>query len=150
MENIRPPAVDDYTARWDSLSAFEKLCWGWQYENRRMRRSAGLQARFEDITASYELFNRQILAPLGLFIPERLWRSSVDQPENKTKSFLVAPWEDWTREQQRQFEEICGEEMTQYGYSVRTRRIRAFRTGYVQGVGNHKPAAPGECHNQEQ
>jgi hypothetical protein len=120
---ITPPIDDEYTARWHELSDFEKVCWGWQAENRFMRLNTELRARFEDITTSYELFSQQILKTLGLLIEEKTWLASLRVPMNQTKNHLMEPWKHWTREQKIQFITICSREMSHYGYEVREAHI---------------------------
>lgn len=139
---MQPPVIDEYTARWEHLSAFEKVCWGWQYENRLLRTCTSLRARVEDITASYGLFCDQILKPLGLFLPEPVWKKSLSMPVNATKQFSIGPWETWTPEEQRIFRMICGAEMNRYGYS-----LDAPETALPDGAGveNWSPAAVNLC-----
>jgi len=113
---LKPPIIDEHTARWDKLTEFEKVCWGWQCENRLMREHMPLHARFEDIVSSYELFAQQILEPLGLNIEKRVWESAVQRPANETKRYAVESWNDWPREQKDRFIRMCGKEMKKYGY----------------------------------
>lgn len=139
---MQPPVIDEYTARWEHLSAFEKVCWGWQYENRLLRTCTSLRARVEDITASYALFREQILMPLGLFLPELVWKESRSTPVNATKHFSIGPWEAWTSEEQRIFRMICGAEMTSCGYS-----LDAPETALPEfaAAGNWSPVAVNRC-----
>ncbi len=117
-DKITPPILDKFSSQWHTLTAFEKICWGWKAENQFMRENTKLRARFEDITASYPLFSQQILRPLGLSLKEELWRQTVRRPVNATKKYVVGSWDDWTDEQQQQFTSICGSEMQEYGYEI--------------------------------
>jgi hypothetical protein len=99
------------------LTRFEKICWSWKAENKYMRENTDIRARFEDITTSFELFNAQILVPLGLELDKRVWEQSIGS-KNKTGKFIMGLWEDWSQEERDIFERICGEEMTEYGYDI--------------------------------
>jgi hypothetical protein len=116
--DFQPPAVDEYTERWNELSEFEKICWLWQWENGYMRQHINQRARFEDIISSYTLFRNQILEPLGLALKESVWQVSIRQPENATKTYAISTWDDWMPAQQAQFIRICGQEMRAYGYEI--------------------------------
>ncbi len=107
-----------FTARWDELSPFEKLCWGWQAENRYMREHADASVRLEDITESYDLFQQLILQPLAVSVGRTHWEEAVEIPLNATKTYSVQTWEQWPARQQALFADICGDEMRRYGYTV--------------------------------
>ena len=116
--SLRPPVLDEYTARWEDLTLFERVCWGWQGENRYMREHTILRARLEDITSSYDLFRQQILEPLSLFVDEEVWDKVSKNPTNVTKKYTVNPWSEWTSVEREQFIRICGAEMRAYGYDL--------------------------------
>jgi len=117
-DKIVPPALDAYASRWHTLSAFEKVCWGWQAENQFMRENTAWCAKFEDITRSYELLSSQVLAPLGLSLKKELWERSVQTPLNATQQYSFGAWKTWTQEQQDIFLRMCSTEMLAYGYCL--------------------------------
>jgi hypothetical protein len=116
--DFRPPIIDEYSAKWFELTEFEKTCWLWQWENKFMRQHIDQTARFEDIVSSYELFEKQILEPLGLDLGETIWKTQVESPKNVSSKYNLGKWDDWTSEQKGQFYKICGKEMTHYGYEI--------------------------------
>lgn len=113
-----PPAVDDYSARWASLTEFEKCCWVWQWSNRDLRRLIGGTVRFEDMLSSYRILSQSVLEPLGVSVSADTWRESVTRPTNTTSKHSMGKWESWTDEQRHTFCEICGDEMQIYNYPL--------------------------------
>jgi hypothetical protein len=116
--DFRPPIVDEYSKRWEVLPEFEKTCWIWQWENAYMRQHITHCARFEDITSSYDLFNKQILKPLDLDLRENVWKKEANRPQNVSLKYVLGKWDQWTSEQKEQFAHICGKEMEHYGYEI--------------------------------
>jgi hypothetical protein len=116
--SLRPPVLDEYTARWEDLTLFERVCWGWQGENRYMREHIILRARLEDITSSYDLLRQQILEPLGLFVDKQFWNNATKKPTNVTRKYTVSPWSEWTSVEREQFIRICGAEMSACRYDL--------------------------------
>ena len=116
--DFSPPVVDEYSSRWADLSEFEKACWVWQCENKHMREKVGATVRFEDILSSYKSFCTFVTEPLGLSVQETLWQKSVNRPRNVTVNHKLGHWSEWTSEQRRQFEAICGDEMREYDYPL--------------------------------
>jgi hypothetical protein len=116
--DFRPPKVDRFSERWEELSEFEKTCWVWQWENQYMRQHIDQCARFEDITSSYEFFEKQILEPLDLDLRENAWKTEAKRPQNVSSKYALGKWDQWTSEQKDQFAHICGEEMEHYGYEI--------------------------------
>ena len=102
---------------WTEMSEFEKACWAWKEENTYMRKQLPHLARLEDITSSYNAFQMQVLEPLDLFLSEQDWEKYADTKVNESKKNKVRLDEEWTEEQQRIFESICGDEMKALGYS---------------------------------
>jgi hypothetical protein len=74
--------------------------------------------RFEDLIASFDQFAEHLLRPLGIDVPFTVWREQVSQPKNVSKSRNFPRWDDWSPEQKRKFETICGAVMTDLGYAI--------------------------------
>ncbi|MEN8169042.1 MAG: hypothetical protein ABFS08_02320 [Pseudomonadota bacterium] len=102
--------------KWGTMSEFEKACWAWKEENENMRTQITNLARLEDITSSYKAFKVQVLDPLGLSLSEPKWLMYADKKVNESKNNRTRLDEEWTEEQNKIFESICGEEMKALGY----------------------------------
>ncbi len=116
--SLRPPELDSWTARWDELSEFEQVCWGWQFENAWLRRHIPLYVRFEDILTSFDAFEKGVLEPLGLSIERSAWERSAERPRNTSETFSIPHWSAWPPEMAQQFRAICEPEMQAYGYAL--------------------------------
>lgn len=101
---------------WDAMSEFEKACWVWKEENECMRKQISNLARLEDITSSYKAFQMQVLEPLDLFFSETDWAACAGTKVNKSKKNRAQLGEEWTEEQKKIFDSICGDEMKTLGY----------------------------------
>ena len=108
---IQPEASDPWHDRWSKMDRFERICWYWQEENRRLRVAIGKPVHFERILSSYAYLCEEVLGPCGIELEEPVWRSAVNSPQNVTPRHQMPKWDDWTPQQQRTFREICGEEM---------------------------------------
>jgi hypothetical protein len=115
--SIHPNSNDPWKDRWHDMDRFARICWFWQEENRRLRTSIGRTVQFEKILSSYEYFSREILEPCGIHIDEDVWLAAIATPQNISREFSMPKWGQWTSEQQKNFREICGEEMEKCGYS---------------------------------
>ncbi len=116
--NFVPPPIDEYAARWESLTEFEKSCWAWSWSNRDLRNLVGTTVRFEDLLASYDDFSEYVLKPLGIDVSAKIWEESVRRPANRTSNYLMGKWDTWTEEERHTFCEICGDEMLRNGYAL--------------------------------
>ncbi|WP_146430923.1 hypothetical protein [Blastopirellula retiformator] len=83
-----------------------------------MREQIGESIRFEDLLTSYWAFSDSILKPLGLMLSEEQWRVASESPINETRGEKAAEYEEWSKQDKDFFWEVCGEEMTLYGYST--------------------------------
>lgn len=113
---VRGDRVGDLSgAEWASLSRFEKVCWSWTWKNRRIERQ--LRDRPHLFVRTHELRDRiqEIASFVGL--PEAelvVGRSNArgvgsEGHPNAVKRIQSAA--DWTPEQHRQFERLCGAAM---------------------------------------
>lgn len=113
---IFPPPNDPYSDKWQHLTRFERLCWQWQFENRFMRQHIPTQNRlyFELLSKDYDYFKTHLLDPLGLQISANVWQDYVNTPKNESAVYRMPHHTQWTPEDKRRFEQICGEEMAMY------------------------------------
>jgi hypothetical protein len=133
---IVPPDGDPWSERWSDLSRFQRLCWYWTHTNEHLTSTIASRVRFEDLLRDYELFRNEILQPIGLEIPQTVWRAEIDHPRNTSRgyrlrlavrrllrgrerlpSFKPLPhWSEWDEAPTEQFWEICGDTMRRCGY----------------------------------
>jgi len=121
-------ADDPYSARWEKLSRFEKLCWAWKKLNEYAlggisKNSSARLFHFEKIFSAeerYEVLDELMAYATSLpnIDPTKLgktdgWlKKKVHQSSNR-----FPRWQEWTKEQRGQFEEICGSLMNELGYN---------------------------------
>ena len=109
-------------SKWMGLSRFERYCWIWDFKNRFIGQLAEseipyLRTFFEDFFGGPEPLARfnEMLAFLGLEraigIEDRFQR-----PVNPAKGKSFPKWQNWSAQQCRQIQLICGETMHTYGY----------------------------------
>ena len=115
--SMHPIASDPWSKKWSKMDRFARICWYWQEENSRLRKAIGRTVQFEKILSNYEYFSSEVLTPCGIQIDEKAWHTAVASPRNVTREFSMPKWDGWTSEQRNTFQEICGEEMANCGYS---------------------------------
>jgi len=118
---------DEYASQWDGFSRFEKLCWAWSRLNEYALSTISKNPharlyRFENIFLDknrYQSFND--LVSFAVSLPgieiQRLGSINgwLEQKIHQSSSQFPA-WEQWTVNQKRKFEEICGTQMEKLGY----------------------------------
>ncbi len=117
---LKPPKDDPYASEWPSMSVFERVCWLWQHDNRRLRESTDITIQFEKILSDYSYFKTRLLDSLNLKIDRETWASYISTPVNVTPEKNRPHWQNWSKEEMEKFHEICGEEMRKNGYSSYT------------------------------
>jgi hypothetical protein len=117
-KGIRPHAEDRWSAEWDKMDRFARLCWYWQVENTYLRKAVGSTVQFEQLLASYDYFRERLLAPCGLELPRSEWQNAVYVPVNATAKHRIGRWEEWSDARKATFLAICGEEMALNGYDL--------------------------------
>lgn len=115
---VHPKAEDPWRGRWSDMDRFERICWGWMDDNRRLRQAIGRPIQFEKYLTDFEYFRREIASPLGIEMTQEKWQAHISKPRNITDKFTFPNWEDWSKDQQKTFLAICGEEMKLNGYSI--------------------------------
>jgi hypothetical protein len=114
---VHPAESDPWKPRWDKMDRFARICWYWQEENSRLRMAIGKTIHFEKILSDYEYFSGEVLEPCHIYIDNKTWEAAVHSPQNTTSRFSMPKWDQWTPDQQKTFREICGNEMSECGYT---------------------------------
>ncbi len=110
--------------QWLRLDSFERFCWIWDFKNRYLARLCNadlpyLLIRFEDLVE--EPTRQQTLETLGEFIGAPLVSRPADLPSlprNNTSTRRFPHWRHWSEKQCKQLHQICGEQMSLYGYGL--------------------------------
>ncbi len=116
---IKPLMDDPCHERWDSMSRFEKICWSWADANRLLILTVRPEYRLqlERLSTDYEYCMDRLLEPLGIELSPAQWREHVSRKSrNASSSYAFPSWNEWTREQQQSFQDICGDTMEELGY----------------------------------
>lgn len=123
---IGDPALQ---ARWPGLSPFEKTCWYWRTVYRTIGASLSHLEharlfRFEDLFLSEERGERlrELLDFITVF-PDRTFPYRFDPGVLDRKVHASSPkgrldWRQWTPEQAKAMDAICGPEMRAHGYGL--------------------------------
>lgn len=124
---------DEYSAIWQDLSWFEKLCWAWRtlngYALKTVDRNGDARVfRFEDIFKSGRRYDH--LAELVHFVtdlpgvepvPSEALEGWLDRGIHGSSGDFPA-WDDWSIEQQETFLAMCGPLMEKLGYRLNDHR----------------------------
>lgn len=132
---IVPKNEDPFSSNWVQSTRLEKICWYWNETVTNLQRTVKRTIRLEDILEDYDSFCRGVLDPLGLNVPEDVWRQATKRPTNKTGTpvteRLRSVWyglrgrerpqskfrfPGWDRQSSAVFDRICGEAMRTFGY----------------------------------
>jgi len=120
---------DTYTDKWNYMTRFEKLCWAWarlnEYALDTFSGNPHVRVfRFEEIFMGKAKYD--VLMEMLTFATSLPGVSSADvgtvqgwleQKIHKSSEGFPA-WENWTNEQKRQFEHICGPLMEKLRYPI--------------------------------
>ncbi len=92
---------------------FEKLCWLWNWENRRTLSQGVEPIILERLLKDWAYFN----SFFGfLKIDKRVWDNERNIKQNASPAYALPEYEDWTSEQKAIFNKRCGCLMKQLGY----------------------------------
>ncbi len=119
---------DPYSSQWQNIDRFEKICWYWNKYNELIERNiendvSYIRVSFEDLFKRKDVseWNRMIefmeLQPYkekNLDVVEYM----LEQKSNDVKKFKIGKYQDWSDDQKKILEEICGERMKNYGYQI--------------------------------
>lgn len=107
--------------KWESMDIIMRGAWVWYNENCRIERAIEngenyMLIRFEDI---FETWNQTAFLQLKEFLEIQDLSSELflnANRINRTQSFLVPPYNDWTEEQRTFFHSLTDSLATKYGY----------------------------------
>lgn len=123
-----PPSKDDpLRDEWHTLSRFQKLCWQWVRRNESIREAVDTFVTLEELLSDYTYFRTNVTDPLELHVSRETWHEATHRPTNTTKEYAIPHWSEWSAERVRQFQDICGELMDDFGYGTEPRWRRKCR-----------------------
>jgi len=119
---------DEYASQWDALSRFEQLCWAWSRLNRYALNTISENPyariyKFESIFLAKNRYqNLDDLVSFAVSLPGvagELGTTNgwLEQKIHQSSSQFPG-WEQWTKDQQHKFDEICGPQMEKLGYQA--------------------------------
>ncbi|MDZ7804401.1 hypothetical protein [Thiohalophilus sp.] len=118
---IKPLPGDEYSDDWEKMSRFEKICWSWRETNEFLMQyiPESHWLKLEGITSDYDYFTEHFARNVGVDMSYETWVSLVNKKsKNATSSYKFPAWKDWSEEQKKAFERICGETMFRLGYEI--------------------------------
>jgi hypothetical protein len=131
FRRLDPALVGDekYVDRWRHMSDFQKVCWTWRATYEAVAASVENDPcarlfRYEDFFLSAD--RTALVANLLNFITDfegrtyswQLLPDSFDRRINTADRARFPDWRDWTEEQARQLDEICGPLMRRFDYGT--------------------------------
>jgi hypothetical protein len=116
---LQPRPDDLHYDLWPAYSRFEKLCWMWMDSYRIL--FAGIPeanvVQMENLVRDYDYFHENLLQPLMFDLPADIWQETVGtKSRNSSQVYEMPHWSQWSEEQQKSFERICGDVMTKLSY----------------------------------
>lgn len=113
-----PQRDNPYFSRWDKMSPLQKNAWIWDYRNRKALEGLSMVpekqkiiVKAEDINSHRTINSVEVFS--GINIREK---ELADRRWNANPSFDFPPKEEWTDNQNSEFDEIAGEMMRFFGY----------------------------------
>jgi hypothetical protein len=112
-----PLRTDRYYGQWSSFSPIEKNAWIWTWRNRKALEGLRLlPAKQKFILRIEDMQKKETLDLLELFAG-KFEREKAEERHNANPDFSLAPKEEWTEYQQKEFDAIAGEMMNFFGYA---------------------------------
>ena len=124
---LTPDPKDKYYKKWNSMSRFEKICWAWVKINKSALE--GLKKNpnaklfyFEDIFNSNQKYeNLKKLVDFATFFSDfkvnyKTIDDKLEKKVNMPNEYKFPIWKNWSNEQKKQFNAICGPLMSKLGY----------------------------------
>jgi len=118
---LSPNKGEEYYAEWERMSRFEKVCWFWMDSQKAVLKyiPAADSVMLESVASDYRYFTEQLCKKLGLNVPQEIWGNIVTRrSKNSTRKYVFPEWNDWSVEEKKSFERICGPTMRLFGYSI--------------------------------
>jgi len=114
---IYPSPDDDFIQHWKEHSRFEKICWLWISDNEYLRNNVHHLVQFENLISDYDYFKEALTDYLGIpTIDPDTWNKGIRKTMNQTPAHSFPSFKDWSDDEKKIFERICGEEMVLLGY----------------------------------
>jgi len=131
-KRLTPAMIGDveWADKWDSMDAFERLCWDWKVINGALSSFAEKDEhtrlyRFEDLFMTDDDSKMRELIDFVATHDGRKYETRFDRELWGTKvnnrGDKVARWHAWTPEQAAQLEAHCGALMERFGYGMESR-----------------------------
>jgi len=118
---LSPLQGDPYLSEWPKMSRFEKICWSLNnaHEFLMCHIPEKRWLQLEQLTSDFDYFTERFSKYLGIEIPYETWQASVSRKSrNASKTYDLPEWQEWSTEQKKSFERICGETMIKLGYTI--------------------------------
>ena len=75
--------------------------------------------QLELLATDYQYCKDRFLSFLGISLTYDCWKSVVsEKSRNATRSYQFPSWENWSDDQRKSFQSICGETMSKLGYML--------------------------------
>ncbi len=132
---IVPHNSDAYARKWQHMDRFAKICWYWNHSNTQLADTTPNSIHMESILDDYEALSEHILQPFGLQLDKAVWQNEVSRPANtrtryrcrrilrglsgrasRAHHMKLPAFPQWSTEQKKIFDEICGGTMERLGY----------------------------------
>ncbi len=117
--NIEPLEGDPYFERWKDMTRFEKVCWSWMDTNEflMLHIPTDQWLQLEMLASNYNYCKELLLEPLGINLSYENWQSHFSKKsKNATRTYAFPAWDEWTGDQRKIFESMCGDTMAKLGY----------------------------------
>jgi len=114
-------AADEYYDKWNKMTRFEKVCWFWQ------KRISIISNDIKDIpnviTVKFDdIFNKDKNYPgiktifdfIGIELDDDQYLDKIERRANVTQEYAIPPWQSWSEEMKKKFDEIAGIQMSNY------------------------------------
>ncbi len=109
--------------KWNSFSKFEKNCWYWEYYNRLIRDGLQKLPKEKWMKVKLEELNECIPNIISFLDIETSPGSFSVTKDNIAKQPLISV-NSWSKDERKQFENICGEMMTELNYEFHTANLK--------------------------
>jgi hypothetical protein len=106
---------DPFRSELPHFDDFSLTCWIWQRDCKAQAAAIPAWIDFEQMTSSAAYVHDQIVAPLGLDLPEETIARRLEAPVNATGRHVLDGWRAWSDAQHREFWRLCGAVMREHG-----------------------------------
>jgi hypothetical protein len=120
VKSLYSPPSNINTEQWDAWSRFEKVCYLWGNDNKRLHQQVEQYFKLEDLTQNFEVFQQFLSFLIGGAnrVDYHVWEERVSRPMNKTPDYTIDHWKNWSSEQKAIFEKHCLDTMQKHNYDL--------------------------------